>query len=257
MEAHERLVAFLTEVKQDAVPEQRARSMVGTLHVEVAKRRLKHEGRRIVLINHLSPLIRWITRENQNDAKAFFDTAALRIREPEMPPGAYVFRIERWSFKGLRKRELLSYAVGHINGGPAAPPDQAEQVVQKLLQSGDDWLHRDIDPVKVRARLDVIRDSLADRHNAAYETFSAENQNLQLIQRQQTIAHFDRRTRQDEQRLATLIQNNRSEKIQKLAKARLENTRLRRDEKLSDLERKSEIDQQLEEIAAGVFINEP
>ena len=108
-----------------------------------------------------------------------------------------------------------------------------------------------------RARLDAIRDNLADRHHTAYETFAAENQNLQLIQRQQAIAHFDRRTRQDEQRLATLVQNNRSEKIQKLAKARLEITRQRRDEKLNELERKAEIDQQLEEISAGVFINEP
>lgn len=257
MEAHERLLAFLTEVKQDAVPEQRARSMIGTLHVEVAKRRLKHEGRRIVLINHLSPLIRWITRENQNDAKAFFDTAALRIREPNMPAGAYVFRIERWSFKGLRKRELLSYAVAHLDGGRPAPPEQAEQVVQKLLQTGDDWLHRDIDPAKARARLDAIRDSLADRHNTAYETFAAENQNLQLIQRQQVVAHFDRRTRQDEQRLSTMIQNQRSERMQRLAKARLESTRQKRDEKLAELDRKAEIDQQLEEISAGVFINEP
>jgi superfamily II DNA or RNA helicase len=257
MEAHERLLAFLAEVKQDAVPEQRARSLIGTLHVEVAKRRLKHEGRRIVLINHLSPLIRWITWENQNDAKAFFDTAALRIREPVMPSGAYVFRIERWSFKGLRKRELLSYAVALLDGGPPAPPDQAEKVLQTLLQSGDDWLNRDIDPAKARGRLDAIRDDLADRHNAAYETFAAENQNLQLIQRQQVTAHFDRRTRQDEQRLATLIQNNRSERIQKLARARLESTRQRRDEKLRELERKAEIDQQLEEISAGIFINEP
>lgn len=256
LEAHEQLTAFLAEVKQDAVPEQKAKNMVGTLYVEVAKRRVKHEGRRVVLINHLSPLIRWITRENQNDAKAFFDTAALRIRQPDMPPGPYVFRIERWSFKGLRKRELLTYAVAHLCGGPPAPPEQAEQIVQKLLQSGDDWLHRNIDPILARARLEAIRDSLADRHNAAYETFAAENQNLQLIQKQQVMAHFDRRMRQDEQRLATLIQNNRSEKIQKLAKARLESTRQRRDQKLNELERKAEIDQQLEEISAGVFINE-
>lgn len=256
-EAHEQLIAFLVEARQDAVPEQRAKSIVGTHYVEVAKRRVKHEGRRIVLINHLSPLIRWITRENQNDAKAFFDTAALRIRLPDMPPGPYVFRIERWVFKGLRKREILSYAVAHLNGGPPAPPDQAEQIVQKLLQSGDDWLNRDINPVLVRYRLDSIRDVLAARHNAAYETFAAENQNLQLIQKQQVMAHFDRRMRQDEQRLATLIQNNRSEKIQKLARARLESTRQRWDEKLNELERRAEVDQQLEEISAGVFVNEP
>jgi superfamily II DNA or RNA helicase len=257
MEAHERLLAFLADVKQDAAPEQRARNMVGTLHVEVGKRRLKYEGRRIVLINHLSPLIRWITRENQNNAKAFFDTAALRIREPKMPPGAYVFRIERWSFKGLRKREVLSYAVAHLNGGPPAPAEQAEAVIQRLLLSGDDWLHRDVDAEQTTGRLEVIRDSLSDRHHTAYETFAAENQNLQLIQRQQVISHFERRTRQDEQRLATLIQNNRSEKMQKLGQARLDNTRQRRDEKLRDLKQKAEIDQHLEEIAAGVFINEP
>lgn len=257
MDAHERLLSFLAEMKQDAVPEQRARNLVGTLHVEVAKRRLKHEGRRIVLINHLSPLIRWITWENQSNAGAFFDTAALRLKYPDLPPGLYVFRIERWSFKGLRKREILSYAVTHADGGPPAPPDTAEQIVQRLLIDGDDWLHRSVDAEKVHRGLNVARESLAARHGVAYETFAAENQNLQLIQRQQVIAHFDRRKRQDEQRLATMIQNQRSERMQRLAKARLENTRQKREEKLAELDRKAEIDQQLEEISAGVFINEP
>ena len=256
-EAHERLISFLSDIKQDAIPEQRARTIIGTLHVDVAKRGFRQDGRRVALIGHLSPLIRWITRENQSDAKAFFDTAALRLRSRQMPPGIYVFRIERWSFKGLRKREVLSYAVAHMDGGEPAPPEIAEGVVQELLQSGDDWLHRDIDLGKASARLDYIRDSLAERHHVAYETFAAENQNLHLIQRQQVEAHFERRVGQDEQRLATVIQKGRSEKAVRLAKARLDNTQEKQRDKLAELNRKAEIDQQLTEIAAGAFINEP
>ena len=256
-EAHERLLGFLAEAKQDAVPEQKSRSIIGTLYVDTAKRRLKHDGRRVVLVNHLSPLIRWITWENQNNANAFFDTAALKLRDPTLPPGVYVFRIERWSFKGLRKRELLSYAVAHLEGGPPAPAETAEKVVQKLLKSGDDWIHRDIDHQRVRARLDAIRDSLSDRHHETYETFSAENQNLQLIQLQQVKAHFELRAKQDEQRLATVLQNRRSDKIIKLARARLQSTKEKLLDKMADLKRKAEIEQQLEEISAGVFLCEP
>src|SRR5690606_20414557 len=100
------------------------------------------EGKRVVLVNHLSPLVRWITECNRNEAGVFFDTAALRLREPELPEGVYVYRIERWLFRGLRKRESLNYALMHLQSEEPAPADDAERVVKKLLDGGEDWLHR-------------------------------------------------------------------------------------------------------------------
>ncbi len=255
-EAHEALNAHMAETKQEAIPEQKARKITGTLHNEVAKQRKRIDGRRVVLINHLSPLIRWITAENRADKGVFFDTAALRLRDAGMPAGVYVFRIERWLFKGLRKREVLNYAVAHLDAGEPAPADEAERIVLKLLQSGEDWLHRTYDTSRVATRLDGTRDSLADRFESAYETFAAENQNLALIQRQQVNAHFERKESQDLQRLESVVANGRSERVIKLAKARLDATRERHRDRLAELERNAEIDQQLEEIAAGVFFND-
>lgn len=256
-EAHQALDQFLDVSRQAAIPEQRARIITGTLHAEIAKKHRRVNGRRIVFVNHLSPLVRWITSENRNGDGVFFDTAALRLRASDMPPGVYVFRVERWMFQGLRKREALSYAVAHIDGGPSAPADIAERTVKRLLEEGDDWLHRTCDSGAVRDRLDQTRDELADRMEESYDTFQAENQTLHLIQREQLNAHFELRLKQDQQRLDTTLANQRSERVVKLARARLEKTRERHRDKLADLNKKSELGHELEEIAAGIFLNEP
>lgn len=256
-ESHAALNAHLDESKQDCIPEQRARKITGTLHTEIARQRKRIDGRRVVLVNHLSPLVRWITAENRNDDGVFFDTAALRLRDPQMPAGVYVFRIERWLFKGLRKREVLNYAVAHVEVGDPAPAEDAERIVLQLLKDGEDWLHRSFDFEQVSARLVETRDDLADRLEVAYQTFAAENQNLALIQRQQVHAHFERKERQDRQRLESVIANGRSERVLKLAKARLAGTQERHRDRQAELEKNAEIEQQLEEIAAGVFLNEP
>lgn len=256
-EAHVALNDFLSAHKQNAIPEQRARIIRGTFHAEISKKRRRIDGQRLVFINHLSPLVRWITEENRITEGVFSDTVALRFREPSMPSGIYVFRVERWLFKGLRKRESLAYAVAHLDGGPVAPPEDAERIVKMLLEKADDWLDRGCDMHQVLERLSFVRDSLSDRMEEAYDTFRAENQTLDLIQQEQVKAHFQLRERQDEQRLQTVIDNRRSERVIKLAKARLEKTRERYRDKMAELSHKAQIDHQLEEIVAGVFINEP
>ncbi len=116
-EAQTSLSGFLGDDRSLSARPLRQNEFHITFRREVHQRLSAGQKRSVHFINHLSPLIRWITSINRERVHAFFNVSALRLNYPELPPGDYCYRIERWKLKGLSNREILSYGVRSLHGG--------------------------------------------------------------------------------------------------------------------------------------------
>jgi hypothetical protein len=86
----------------------------------------------------------------------------------------------------------------------------------------------------------------------AVTRFGNENVTAHQIRTERVKAVFDRRIGQDEQRLRTLREAGRSERIIRLTEARLRTAREAREARLADLDRRATGDFERETVAAGV-----
>ena len=250
--AHDSLTDYLHSQKLQTPPEMQARVITGTLLPELVKKRQTVSQRRLILINHLSPLIRWITHQNQQREGAFYDVSALRLTTDSLSPGIYGYRVERWKLKGLRGREVLSYACAPI-GGEIMPPNAAEQTMHQVLKLAETWRYPDHPHELVLTALESLRDSLQDRFEAMHDEFRIRNDTLASIQQAQIENHFRRRHELDERRIATARARGRAE-----SRIRMFTTNIERDEELAakrlrDLESKANISFTFQEVAAGIF----
>lgn len=250
--AHDALTDYLHLQKLQAPSEMQTRNITGTLLPELVKKKQTVSQRPLVLINHLSPLIRWITYQNQQREGAFYEVSALRLSSTSLQPGIYGYRIERWRLKGLRGREVLSYACSPL-GGQIMQSNVAEQTMHHVLKQAETWRYPEYPRDVALATLKALGDSLQDRFNAMHEEFRIRNATLASIQRAQIENHFRRRRELDERRIATARARGRAE-----SKIRMFTTNIERDQELAakrlrDLENKATISFTCQEVAAGIF----
>lgn len=205
-------------------------------------------------INHLSPLVRWITQINRERAHGFYDVSALKIRHESLPPGDYCYRVERWKLRGLSGRELLAYGVRSlVPGEPTLSSGESESLIQYLLRNGTDWDYASCDREALAAAHDQLDEEFARRFSTAVEEFQAENETAHQIKQQRVRAIFDRRVAQDEQRLRTLREARRDPRIIRLTEGRLKGALDNKEQRLRDLDERARIDMEQAPVAAGVF----
>lgn len=211
------------------------------------------EKKAIHFASHLSPLIRWITRVNNDRVHSFFKVAALKLIHPEVPPGDYCYRIERWRLEGLSTRERLAYGVMPLSGGVALPADDAEVVIQYLLHHGKDWDYVDCEKSKLVNIHKMLEEELSNRFVSSVVDFEAENDTIYQIKVQRIENFYARRIEQHEQRIRTLSESSRDPRAIRLAEG-LRDTAIRNKEtRLSELETRKETIPKQDEVAAGVF----
>ena len=179
-QAYDSLTDYLHVQKLETPPEMQTRIINGTLLPEIAKKRRMVNQRRLILINHLSPLIRWITRQNQQREGAFYDVSALQVNLDSLPTGIYAYRIERWRLKGLRNREVLSYECSPV-GGRIMNPKDAEETMHQVLKRAETWRYPDFPCEATLATLEALRDSLQDRFESMHDEFHIQNATLASI----------------------------------------------------------------------------
>jgi hypothetical protein len=224
-----------------------------TFKREAHQRLSAGQKRSVHFINHLSPLIRWITTINRERVHVFFNVSALSISYPELLPGDYCYRIERWKLKGLSNREILAYGVRALQGDLVLPADRVEAIIQHLLRNGEDWQYVDCDLRELLKAHQAIEQDLGDRFSSMAEDFQAENETSYQIKVQRVRNIFDRRMAQDEQRLRTLQEGGRSARVIRMAEGRLRTAKENKEQRLKDLDRKMQIDFEQSQVAAGVF----
>ncbi|MBE0557404.1 MAG: hypothetical protein IH628_09245, partial [Proteobacteria bacterium] len=199
-EAQYSLSNFIRDDRSLSARPLRQREFNITFRREVVQRLPIGQRRTIHFVNHISPLIRWITEVNRDRAHSFFDVSALQVSHPELPPADYCYRIERWKLKGLSGRETLAYGIRSLSNDRTYSADESENIIQHLLRQSRDWDRADCDKAALLVAHKALENALAERFSAAVTDFDVENETAYQIKVQRVQGIFDRRIAQDEQR---------------------------------------------------------
>jgi hypothetical protein len=252
-EARSSLGNFIGEDRSLSARPLRQREFSITFRREVLQRLPLNQRSGIHFINHLSPLIRWITKVNQDRAHSFFNLSAVKINHPVLKPGDYCYRIERWKLNGLHRKERLAYGVRSLADGENYPSEESEAIIQYLLRNGSDWEYVDCDRQTLVHAHDLLEGALAERFSAAVGEFQAENETIYQIKTQRVKAIFDRRIAQHEQRLQTLREAGRDPRVVRATEGQLRTAIDNKEQRLQELKEKSKVDMEQSPVAAGVF----
>lgn len=247
------LANFIREDRSLSARPLRQREFNITFKRDIIQNMPLSQKKSVHFINHLSPLIRWITKTNQERAHSFFNVSAIMLKYPDLTPGDYCYRVERWTLKGLTKREMLAYGVRSLNDGRIMSEGEAEALFQHLLRQGRDWTYADCDNNTLVSAHRMLERDLADRFSAAAEDFNAENTTAYQIKVQRVQSMFDRRIAQHEQRLRTLREAGREARMIRPAEGLLQNAIKNKEQRLHELKDKARVDMEQAEVAAGVF----
>jgi hypothetical protein len=200
----------------------------------------------------MSPLVRWVTKRNREAQSAFHPVAALELQSASVPPGTYCYRVERWRFKGLVDREHLGYAARSLDAAGGLEAALAEGLLQQTVRQARTWDYPDCSLERVAEVGSEVERAMEVAFAEAVTRFGNENVTAHQIRTERVKAVFDRRIGQDEQRLRTLREAGRSERIIRLTEARLRTAREAREARLADLDRRATGDFERETVAAGV-----
>ncbi len=203
--------------------------------------------------NHLSPLIRWITKHNQDRAHDFYNVSALILEDEHLLPGDYCYRIERWTLRGLSNRETMAFAIAPLSTGELLGAEEAELVAQEVLRRGKDWDYVDCDrDLLVKAHSRLVED-LISRFSDAVDAFDAENRTTVQIRVQRASNHWDRLISQSEKAIQTMKGAGKDEKFVRARETRLRNELENKNEKIIELQRGATVDPVSGEVASGIF----
>ena len=252
-EAQSSLSGFIRDDRSLSARPFRQKEFNISFRREVLQRLPVSQKRAVHYVNHISPLIRWITKNNHDRAHGFFDVSAIRIAHPELPPGDYCYRIERWRLKGLSNRETLAYGIRSLSNGKNYSPDESEAILQCLLRRSGDWDYVDCDRQALLHAHKVLEEDLGKRFSEKVTDFEAENETVLQIKVQRVKGFFDRRIGQDEQRLRTLREAGRDPRVIRLTEGRLKTAIENKEKRLNELKMKAKIDMEQAEVGAGIF----
>lgn len=253
LEAHSSLAAYIQNDKSLAARPFRQREFQITFHREIMQRLSAKDRQYIHFTNHLSPLIRWITRINRDREHSLFKVSAISVTDAVLSPGTYCYRIDRWRMTALTSREQLAYAVASLQDEQVFDGSLSEDLVQRLLRDGRDWDRAQCDEERVRAAYIKLDEQLNARFDVAFSEFSDDNATAVQIRQQRVRGFFERRILQDEQRLQTLLSGDPIAKTRKAAEGRIRVAKENWEEKLMEIDGKSNVDFDQRPVAAGLF----
>ena len=252
-EAQASLSDFISDDRTLQARPIRQREFVITFRNDVIQRLTANQRRAVHFVNHISPLIRWITKVNRERLHNFYNVSAIKIRHPHLPAGDYCYRIERWKFKGLSVKESLAYGVQRIGDGVAFSGDDSEELIQHLIQTGIDWDYIECETYTVIRILESLENYLATRFAEEVTEFEMENTTTYQIKMQRVKGFFNRRIEQHKQRIQTLTESGRDARMISLAEGLLRSTENSRNQRLTELEERTRTDIEQSEVAAGIF----
>ncbi len=253
LEAQSSLGDFIRSDNSLSARPLRQREFTITFRREAHDRLPSAQRRSVHFVNHLSPLIRWITRRNRDEDHSFYNVSAITLEDAELPPGEYAYQIQRWTFRGLMPKDLMAFAVTPLSGGEPLDADRSELVTQRLLREGKDWDYADCDRDMLSRAYESLGEALLERFRAELEAFEAENGTAVQIRVRRAKNHWDRLIQQSEKALETMKMAGRKESQIRGRETRLKNERENRAQKIHELERGAVPDPESGPVAAGVF----
>jgi hypothetical protein len=237
---------------------QRARAVRGeefsiTFRREVPDTLPPSLRRKVPFINHLSPLVQWITLDRGSGSEEFVPCAAVSLESPNRPSGIWVFRIERWKFKGLRQIETLAYAAARLDADEAVYGVEAEAIVREAQREGKSWSYPDYPADLALAYSDALEHILNEQRASAYEDFRNENETTLSIRKQRIESQKTRELSTIGRALETMASRGPQDRMVKLTETRLARTSERFDTKLRELGEIAKADVTFSEVGLGLI----
>jgi superfamily II DNA or RNA helicase len=247
------LATFVRNDRSLSARSLRQREFAISFRREALERLPSSQRRTVQFVNHLSPLIRWITQRNRDGVHSFYNVSAVIVPSGDLDPGDYCFKVERWTFRGLSSRESMAAVVMPLEGAALLDADRSERVLQQLLRDGKDWDYVSCDREQLASRYIELGDELMDRFESALETYEAENATTVQIRIQRAANHWDRLIQQSEKAVQTMKIAGRKESMIRGRETRLKNERDNKEQRLRELQGGEHVDIETEEVAAGIF----
>lgn len=216
---------------------------------------LRDTHRELILVSHVHPFMKWVTKESKADREQWHPVSAVRLEYSSGGSwefGDYYFLVFRMDLSGLFPREKLFYAVANLASGEVETGEKAEALLNHVLDRGSS-IHPGETP-DYSAVLGELKESIKGQCREAKELYEEEMRIKIETRRDQLSSHFNRKLEIQRNRLRLMEDSpeDRSQGI-RLTKAQIEKLEERRDRELNRLERSENIGVNAAEVACGLL----
>lgn len=211
----------------------------------------KAKYRKLVLINHLHPFFRWITKENESRNNDWHKVVAVRLPTNEFPAGRYLFLVHRLSMEGLTRKDAFHYAARNVDSGETFVGVRAESLINLSLDRGESLFPRNTPDYS--GILHDLKKALGAEIASAQRIFREDQARKHRIRKQQALAHFDRKIASQQKAIATAQMRGQTRSLRGFEQM-LINLEARKAEQLAKLgDRAAKITESLSEVSCGLI----
>lgn len=214
--------------------------------------RLTH--RSLILVNHLHPLIQWMSESLRGREKSWHPVSALRLSTADYPPGNYFFGVMRVTIHHPKlSRDELLFRVVSLETLRDMSLQDSESLINQAIEKGSSWTSVSGFPDTSDAFGDVFGQLAKDCESTRAMFF--EDLELRLNStRAQVKNHFERKIEIAERRLEGMLANIQiREQGVRLTQSQIEHLKRRLDEELGQLDGGDEVSPKYTEIACGLI----
>lgn len=212
---------------------------------------LRRQHRQLVLVTHLHPFFRWITKQNEQTSNAWHKVSAVRVEISEFPLGQYFYLIYRMTLEGITRRDAFHYAIKHLPSSEIKTGRDAESLLNIALDKGKSAFLEDVPDY--HSDLVQLRVALGMDLQSAQKMFREDQTQKSSIRQQQVKSHFNRLIEAQLRRIATAEQSGSEPRGLAGFKRRLSNLEAERDHQLAKLQTGSaNLKESFSEVACGL-----
>lgn len=212
----------------------------------------------IAYVNHLSPLIRWITSIYKKDEDNMCRTSALITNIRSLEEGSYIYSINLWILKGISSKKLLSYSIYDVTRDEILSASESEHIFKEIIDSATNWIYgHDI----AREDIDIYIDKIEEHNDNEFENevlcYDSENTTQANVRRQAILNKMNSKIDRLSKSIETLVSGQRPDKLKYIRafEAQIRNVKDEASKQLRKIDEKSQIMPQNNCIAMGIFYN--
>ena len=209
-------------------------------------------------ITQFHPLVRFVSQQLRQTDRSYHPAISVTItREilPDTVPDIYIFTVDKWSIRGLRDIERLSFQVKRLNGTDSfLPDDAAEQLITTSARKGKDWLAATnvINLSQVTNTIGECVDEAEKRYNNYVQEIEFENNDRADVQKESTKRHWERQRNKQEEILKKHCELGRDRLIPAV-QGTINKISERLEQRLGEIEMKRNLQHSKKELCMGVI----
>lgn len=210
------------------------------------------------------PLIRFISAHllERGNVGTYFPVTACKVRlsDPRIGPGVYVYALARWSLSGSRDVERLEYVAKKLHDGTLIDGDLAEWLVNHAAHHGGDWLGAagEVDTQHAAELQDQCRAELEENFIAYRDAYAREDADRiqQMIRFLET--HLDRKKSELLSRINLLTQSavGKKKKILPALHGQIKKLELRVEQRIAEMRLREKLEARDALVSSGLIFVE-